>query len=186
VAESYQNYRRQKQSKYSGFLIHQFQQNSDTTYRVFDWNRLGIDGKPRQLHVEQSMASIDFNDFEPAMDVPADDNLATCEYFKTDRKSLVSGEMIGNPDPARFFHSVGGRRLLNWRRWTRIRQGAVHPPSPHRSPARGQMPLDDSAGNPTRISNNLKSRIKGAAVAQFAFALTGSSTSPISSSANLL
>ena len=102
MAELYQNYRRQKQSKYSGFLIHEFQQNSDTTYRVFDWNRLGLDGKPRQLHVEQSMASIDFGDFEPAMDVPADDNLATCEYFKTDRKSLVSGEMIGNPDPARF------------------------------------------------------------------------------------
>ena len=86
----------------AGFLIHEIQQNSDTTYRVFDWNRLGLDGKPRQLHVEQSMASIDFDDFEPAMDVPAGDNLATCEYFKTDRKSLVSGEMIGNPDPARF------------------------------------------------------------------------------------
>ena len=86
----------------AGFLIHEIQQNSDTTSRVFDWNRLGLDGKPRQLHVEQSMASIDFDDFEPAMDVPAGDNLATCEYFKTDRKSLVSGEMIGNPDPARF------------------------------------------------------------------------------------
>jgi mannose-6-phosphate isomerase class I len=70
LAESYQNYRIQKQSKYSGFLIHEIQQNSDTTYRVFDWNRLGLDGKPRQLHVEQSMASIDFNDFESAMDVP--------------------------------------------------------------------------------------------------------------------
>jgi mannose-6-phosphate isomerase len=86
----------------AGFLIHEIQQNSDTTYRVFDWNRLGLDGRPRQLHVGQSLASIDFDDFDPAMDAPNGDNLATCNYFKTDRKSLVSGEIIGNPDPARF------------------------------------------------------------------------------------
>lgn len=49
----------------AGLVIFEIQQNSDTTYRVFDWNRVGLDGKPRQLHVEQSMASIDFADFEP-------------------------------------------------------------------------------------------------------------------------
>jgi mannose-6-phosphate isomerase len=48
-------------------VIFEIQQNSDTTYRVFDWNRLGLDGKPRELHVEQSLASIDFNDFEPKL-----------------------------------------------------------------------------------------------------------------------
>ena len=47
-------------------MIFEIQQNSDTTYRVFDWNRVGLDGKPRELHVAQSLASIDFNDFEPA------------------------------------------------------------------------------------------------------------------------
>jgi mannose-6-phosphate isomerase len=51
----------------AGILIFEIQQNSDTTYRVFDWNRVGLDGKPRELHVEQSMASIDFDDFEPAL-----------------------------------------------------------------------------------------------------------------------
>ena len=40
---------------------------SDTTFRVFDWNRVGLDGKPRELHVAQSLASIDFNDFEPPL-----------------------------------------------------------------------------------------------------------------------
>jgi mannose-6-phosphate isomerase len=50
-----------------GLVIFEIQQNSDTTYRVFDWNRLGLDGKPRELHIEQSLASIDFNDFEPAL-----------------------------------------------------------------------------------------------------------------------
>ncbi|HEX4342798.1 MAG TPA: type I phosphomannose isomerase catalytic subunit [Verrucomicrobiae bacterium] len=50
----------------TGLVIFEIQQNSDTTYRVFDWNRVGLDGKPRELHVPQSLASIDFNDFEPA------------------------------------------------------------------------------------------------------------------------
>ena len=50
-----------------GLVIFEIQQNSDTTYRVFDWNRLGLDGKPREMHVAQSLASIDFNDFEPKL-----------------------------------------------------------------------------------------------------------------------
>jgi mannose-6-phosphate isomerase len=49
----------------AGLVIFEIQQNSDTTYRVFDWNRVGFDGKPRELHIVQSLASIDFNDFEP-------------------------------------------------------------------------------------------------------------------------
>jgi mannose-6-phosphate isomerase len=50
-----------------GLVIFEIQQNSDTTYRVFDWNRVGLDGTPRELHVAQSLASIDFNDFEPKL-----------------------------------------------------------------------------------------------------------------------
>jgi mannose-6-phosphate isomerase len=50
-----------------GLVIFEIQQNSDTTYRVFDWNRIGLDGKPRELHIPQSLASIDFNDFEPKL-----------------------------------------------------------------------------------------------------------------------
>ena len=51
----------------SGLVIFEIQQNSDTTYRVFDWNRVGLDGKPRALHIAESLASIDFNDFEPSL-----------------------------------------------------------------------------------------------------------------------
>jgi mannose-6-phosphate isomerase len=58
-----------------GLVIFEIQQNSDTTYRVFDWNRMGLDGKPREMHVAQSLASIDFNDFEPKL-VPAKYNQA--------------------------------------------------------------------------------------------------------------
>lgn len=48
-----------------GLVIFEVQQNSDTTYRVFDWNRVGLDGKPRPLHIKESLASINFEDFEP-------------------------------------------------------------------------------------------------------------------------
>ena len=50
-----------------GLVIFEIQQNSDTTYRVFDWNRVGLDGQPRELHLAQSLASIDFADFEPRL-----------------------------------------------------------------------------------------------------------------------
>ena len=64
----------------AGLVIFEIQQNSDTTYRVFDWNRVGLDGKPRELHVPQSLASIDFNDFEPKL---ADAKFAGNEFVKT-------------------------------------------------------------------------------------------------------
>ena len=51
----------------AGLVIFEIQQNSDTTYRVFDWNRVGLDGKPRDLHVAESLTSIDFADFEPTL-----------------------------------------------------------------------------------------------------------------------
>lgn len=43
-----------------GVLFAEIQQNSDVTYRVFDWNRVGLDGKPRELHVEKSLAVMRF------------------------------------------------------------------------------------------------------------------------------
>ncbi|HXG49488.1 MAG TPA: type I phosphomannose isomerase catalytic subunit [Methylomirabilota bacterium] len=51
----------------AGNVLFEIQQNSDTTYRVFDWNRVGLDGRPRDLHIPQSLESIDFADFEPAL-----------------------------------------------------------------------------------------------------------------------
>ena len=51
----------------AGLVIFEIQQNSDTTFRVHDWNRVGPDGKARELHVPQSMESIDFTDVEPRL-----------------------------------------------------------------------------------------------------------------------
>lgn len=82
----------------AGFLIYEIQQNSDTTYRVFDWNRMGLDGKPRDLHIEESLASIDFEDFEPEMDSPKGNTLARCDHFVVDRLDLEDGDSLENPN----------------------------------------------------------------------------------------
>jgi len=44
-----------------GIVLCEIQQNSDLTYRVFDWNRLDKDGKPRKLHIEQALDVVNFN-----------------------------------------------------------------------------------------------------------------------------
>ena len=86
----------------AGMLIFEIQQNSDTTYRTFDWNRVGLDGKPRDLHIAESLESIDFDDFEPEMNQPEDQSLAVCKHFKVELLKLSPGTTIGNPDPDRF------------------------------------------------------------------------------------
>jgi mannose-6-phosphate isomerase len=73
-----------------GLVIVEVQQNSDTTYRVFDWNRTGLDGKPRDLHIPESMASIDFEDFEPALTPAGSPVIADCPYFQVLKKNLPS------------------------------------------------------------------------------------------------
>jgi mannose-6-phosphate isomerase len=79
-----------------GNLILEIQQNSDTTYRVYDWGRVGLDGKPRQLHVEESMQSIDFTDRKPELLHPVgrESLLADCAEFRLRRLELAAGESL--------------------------------------------------------------------------------------------
>lgn len=71
-----------------GVLIAEIQQPSDTTYRVFDYNRLGKDGQPRQLHTSEALESIHFE--VSARDLPVTDHgrLAECEFFTVDKIHL--------------------------------------------------------------------------------------------------
>ncbi|HNC24810.1 MAG TPA: class I mannose-6-phosphate isomerase [Opitutaceae bacterium] len=80
----------------AGNLILEIQQNSDTTYRVYDWGRVGLDGKPRQLHIEQSLRSIHWNDFEPApvRAAPTSGVIADSAEFRIRRVVLGSGERL--------------------------------------------------------------------------------------------
>ena len=77
-----------------GCLIAEIQQNSDTTYRVFDWNRVGLDGRPRQLHVRESLESIDFTDYEPSLISPAGPRLVENQWFVVDCFEIPDGRGV--------------------------------------------------------------------------------------------
>lgn len=72
----------------AGCTLFEIQQNSDTTYRVFDWNRRGPDGKLRELHIEQAMQTINFDDFEPSLAVPVGTRLVESRFFRAERHRL--------------------------------------------------------------------------------------------------
>ena len=97
----------------AGNLILEIQQNSDTTYRVYDWGRVGLDGAPRQLHLEESLQSIDFDDYEPETlkIVPGAQTLADCKEFRIRRFELMPGdEALELPagESARLIHILSG------------------------------------------------------------------------------
>jgi mannose-6-phosphate isomerase len=72
----------------AGNLLVEIQQNSDTTYRVFDWNRVDDKGNPRELHVEQALQSIDFNDVQPTLLRTEDELLIRHELFEIQKWKL--------------------------------------------------------------------------------------------------
>jgi mannose-6-phosphate isomerase len=84
----------------AGSLLVEIQENSDTTYRVFDWNRAKKRGAPRKMHIPQAMQCIDFDDSEPALLKPAGELLVRHAAFEIDKWSLsVEREVV---PPGRF------------------------------------------------------------------------------------
>ena len=92
----------------AGCLIVEIQQNSDTTYRVFDWNRTGLDGKPRALHLAESLASIDFADHEPALVQMSGETVASCAEFHVERWQLAAPRADASTDGVIFTVLSGG------------------------------------------------------------------------------
>jgi mannose-6-phosphate isomerase len=84
-----------------GLLVAEIQQSSDTTYRLFDWNRVGADGKPRQLHVDEALSAIDYDHgpVEPRVPQPTDrphvSRLVACEKFILDRWRFSEQATVG-------------------------------------------------------------------------------------------
>ncbi len=103
----------------SGCFIAEIQQTSDITYRIYDFGRVGLDGKPRELHTEESKAAIDYSvlpDYKTDyQDVRNGENeIVRCEYFKTsiyDIDAQVSKDMSGL-DSFMIVICVGGQGLL--------------------------------------------------------------------------
>jgi len=77
-----------------GNLLVEIQQNSDTTYRVFDWNRVDATGKARQLHVDQALQCIDFTDVGPHLIEPNGEVLIKHELFEIQKWNLDSSREI--------------------------------------------------------------------------------------------
>jgi mannose-6-phosphate isomerase len=88
----------------AGLLVAEIQQSSDVTFRLFDWNRVGPDGRPRPLHVEQGLETVDFHrgPLHPQRPQPTDrpqvKRLVECEKFVLDRWGFESPLSAGGDD----------------------------------------------------------------------------------------
>ncbi len=119
----------------AGLMVAEIQQTSDTTYRLFDWERLGADGKPRQVHVEQALEVICYDagpvNPQPPMksDRPHISRLVACDKFIIDRwefdqiqrlkndsrchlLAVLSGSVRVENDPVQSPLSKGGTMLV--------------------------------------------------------------------------
>ena len=79
----------------AGCLVYEIQQTSNITFRVYDWGRVGLDGKPRPLHVAASLDTIDFSrtgfgpqrpPWQTAADGSAGRLLADCPFFRVEER----------------------------------------------------------------------------------------------------
>jgi mannose-6-phosphate isomerase len=97
-----------------GLLLAEIQQQSDVTYRLYDWDRVGPDGRPRPLHVEQALEVIDFQHGpvnvqrpEPT-DRPGVQRLVACPQFIWDRWELEQPAEIGGDERCHVVLVVSG------------------------------------------------------------------------------
>jgi mannose-6-phosphate isomerase len=88
----------------AGVLLAEIQQMSDATFRLHDWGRLGPDGRPRALHVAESLRAIDFGrgPVDPvrpeAVATPwgSVERLVECPYFRLERRTLKGSARVGS------------------------------------------------------------------------------------------
>jgi mannose-6-phosphate isomerase len=69
----------------AGNLIIEIQQNSDTTYRVHDWDRVKKGGNARKMHIAEALRCIDFSDYEPQLLKREGEALVRHEFFHIDK-----------------------------------------------------------------------------------------------------
>ena len=93
----------------AGARVYEVQQSSDTTYRLYDWGRVGVDGRPRTLHVAESLMTIDFS-----LPAPEERERVECPFFRF--VPLDVSDMRDIPaDPETFrvlFMERGAARLI--------------------------------------------------------------------------
>lgn len=106
-----------------GILLAEIQQTSDTTYRLYDWGRLGTDGQPRQLHLRKALECTDFergpvNPLVPRV-VSSEqhhriEDLVACDYFSVRRHQGSAEWGIQTDDRFHIVMVLEGRTQINW------------------------------------------------------------------------
>jgi mannose-6-phosphate isomerase len=102
----------------AGLLVAEIQQSSDVTYRLFDFNRVGPDGRPRTLHIEHGLTAIDFR-HGPALPQtpqpgsrPHIERLVECDKFVLDRWTISSPETMDGDDRCHLLAVVEGELTI--------------------------------------------------------------------------
>ncbi len=106
-----------------GILIAEVQQNSNTTYRVSDYGRLGADGKPRALHIDKALdvteCKVPSIPYGQVGEITKTDNntyrqLASCDLFKVDLLDLQDSAEIYNSDSFVSLVLLDGEITVKW------------------------------------------------------------------------
>ena len=95
-----------------GCFLAEIQQTSDITYRIYDYNRPGLDGKPRQLHTQEAKEAIDYHvypeyrtPYAAKQNTPVE--LIRCPYFTTELYELTSPSFAGLTGESPFLIAIG-------------------------------------------------------------------------------
>ena len=110
----------------AGVVVAEIQESSDVTYRLYDWNRTGTDGKPRPLHIEAGLEAV--TQFGPVTPVQpqaislggipsaaesASRRLVTCDYFLFDEVRPRGDWAVGGDDACHFLAVLSGELRLD-------------------------------------------------------------------------
>ena len=110
----------------AGTVVTEIQQNSDTTYRIYDWGRLGPDGEPRPLHIDKALDVINFRAQgtiatpQALSELPSlsELELVRNQYFVVEEVSLAAGgTFFGACDGAtmEIWGCLSGQAAVEWR-----------------------------------------------------------------------
>jgi mannose-6-phosphate isomerase len=100
----------------AGVVLAEIQQMSDATFRIYDWGRVGADGRPRKLHLAEALESTDFdagpvNPLKPEPEPFAAgmrERLSRCPYFALERLRLTAPASVGSDDRFTILMNLGG------------------------------------------------------------------------------
>ena len=99
----------------AGVLLAEVQQSSDITFRLHDWNRVGADGHPRELHVEEALRCIDFSRGpvgpitpQPLSALPGGEELVRSEYFAIRRYNAANPFSLDADDTPHVLMTLSG------------------------------------------------------------------------------